>query len=86
MVIPFETINGPIIATPEQLSKLRRDLDTVNININVLCDLLGSLTPNRESPAEFTLLQQLCLTSKEMQKRISELIQHISNEEVACKF
>lgn len=80
------SFNGPITASPEQMSKLRQDLDIVNVNITVLCELLGSLTPNREPPEEFTLLQQLFASSKEMQKRILELIQHISNEEVSCKF
>uniref|UniRef100_A0A915CZJ3 TOM1-like protein 2 n=1 Tax=Ditylenchus dipsaci TaxID=166011 RepID=A0A915CZJ3_9BILA len=80
--IPVGPVRGPVSASPEQLAKLRSELDVVNVNLTVLRELLGTLTPNQEEAGEWELLQGLYTTSKEMQKRILELIGVITNEEV----
>lgn len=72
-------------ATPDQLAKLRSELDIANVNLTVLRELLGVLSPNRENATDFELLQQLYYTCQEMQKRVFELIPLITNEEVTCK-
>uniref|UniRef100_A0A914C3U0 Target of Myb protein 1 n=1 Tax=Acrobeloides nanus TaxID=290746 RepID=A0A914C3U0_9BILA len=79
---PFVPITGPVAATPEQLSKLRGELDLVQINLTVLRDLLGVLAPGQETQDELQLLDQLYKTCKEMQKRVQELIPVITNDEV----
>jgi hypothetical protein len=78
-------VTGPVAATPEQLAKLRSELDVVNSNLTVLRDLLSGLSPGQESADELQLLQQLFATSKEMQSRVLELVPIITNEEVTCK-
>lgn len=70
----------------EQLAKLRSELDIANVNLTVLRELLGTLTPNREDPIDFELLQQLYVTCQKMQQRVVELISTISNDEVTCNF
>jgi hypothetical protein len=75
-------VTGPVAATPEQLAKLRSELDVVNSNLTVLRDLLSGLSPGQESADELQLLQQLFATSKEMQSRVLELVPIITNEEV----
>lgn len=66
------------------MAKFRSELDVANVNLTVLRELLGTLTPNREDPSDFELLQQLYVTCQEMQKRVVELISTISSEEVTC--
>lgn len=83
--VPFVPVTGPTAASPEQLAKLRSELDVVNANLNVLRDLLSGLTPGQETPDEYHLLEQLYETCKEMQKRVLELIPNITNEEVTCR-
>ncbi|KAI1725613.1 VHS domain-containing protein [Ditylenchus destructor] len=77
-----QSISGPISASPEQLAKFRSELDIVNVNLTVLRELIATSTPNRESPEEFELMQQLYTTCQEMQRRILELIPVITNEEM----
>lgn len=77
-----QSISGPISASPEQLGKLRSELDIVNVNLTVLRELIATSTPNRETIEEFELMKQLHATCQEMQRRILELIPVITNEEV----
>ena len=76
---------GPIQPTPEQLSKLRSELDIVNGNMRVLREMLSELAPGKEDPADFSLLQELYHTCKVMQQRLVELLQSVANEEVTSK-
>jgi len=71
-----------VAASPEQLGKLRSELDVVNVNVTLLRELLGNLAPNHEEPEDYSLMQALYATCKEMQKRVLELIPIITNEEV----
>jgi len=77
----------PINATPEQMAKLRSELDMVNVNIEVFRELIANLKPksaNGESSndGDFQLIQELNSTCREMQKRILELIPILTNEEI----
>ncbi|XP_065660088.1 TOM1-like protein 2 isoform X2 [Hydra vulgaris] len=69
-------------ATPEQLAKLRYELDTVERNGIVFNEMLTELNPGREDPDDYHLLVELNNTCREMQKRILILVNSITNEEV----
>ncbi|KAK2169905.1 hypothetical protein LSH36_6g13051 [Paralvinella palmiformis] len=73
---------GPVMLAPEQLAKLKSELDIVQQNINVFSEMLTEITPGQEHPNDLELLQDLSRTCKEMQKRIMELIERVQNEEV----
>ncbi|CAI5455907.1 unnamed protein product [Caenorhabditis angaria] len=72
----------PIVATAEQLTKLRSDLDVVNQNIKVFRETLTGIVPRQETAEELQLLTDLHTTCKQMQARILDLIKYVSNEEV----
>lgn len=48
---------GPISLNPEQLAKLRSELDTVQGNMKVFSEMLTELTPGKEHPQDLELLQ-----------------------------
>ena len=48
---------GPIHPTPEQLAKLRSELDTVQGNVTVMSEMLTELTPGQEELGDLELLQ-----------------------------
>ena len=48
---------GPIQLSPEQLSKLRSELDIVQQNFKVFSEMLTELTPGQEDPSDWDLLQ-----------------------------
>ncbi|PAV58809.1 hypothetical protein WR25_11894 [Diploscapter pachys] len=73
---------GPIQATPEQLTKLRSDLDVVNSNIKVLSEMLAEISPGKETADELQLLQELHATCRQMQQRVVALVPYIANSEV----
>ncbi|KAL3092397.1 hypothetical protein niasHS_007606 [Heterodera schachtii] len=72
---------------PEQMAKLRSELDIVQVNLTVLRELVAQMKPTNdggvtEAPEDFHFVRELHSTCKEMQKRILELIPSVSNEEV----
>lgn len=69
----------------DPLAKLRADVDTVNINITVLRDLLTELRPDDQLPEEWTLIQELHATLREMQQRIQALISAEFSDDVTCE-
>ena len=75
---PVTQINPSV----EQLGKLRSELDIVEGNTQVLSEMLTQLTPGQESAEDYELLMELNNTCREMQKRLQELVDRISNEEV----
>jgi len=75
-------MSGPVMPTPEQMAKLRSELDIVNGNIRVMGDMLSEMMPGEEDPADLELLQELNRTCRAMQTRLLELIEKISAEEV----
>ncbi len=68
--------------TPEQLAKLRRDLEVVLGNVKVMSEMLTEMVPGQEEPGDLQLLLDLNKTCRAMQQRVVELISAISNEEV----
>lgn len=73
---------SPISLSPEQLSKLRKELDIVQRNMTVFGEMLGELVPGQEQHSEWELLQELQKTCHAMQTRVVELINKVANEEV----
>ncbi|XP_019737067.1 TOM1-like protein 2 isoform X2 [Hippocampus comes] len=73
---------GPITATPEQVARLRSELDIVRGNIKVLSEMLTEMVPGQEDRSDLELLQELHRTCRAMQQRVVELISRVSNEEV----
>ncbi|CAD6188832.1 unnamed protein product [Caenorhabditis auriculariae] len=82
-VLPIrEQGQEPINATPEQLTKLRADLDIVNGNLKVFREALADIVPRKETGDELQLLADLYASCKKMQQRVLDLIRYLSNEEV----
>ncbi|XP_024128114.1 TOM1-like protein 2 isoform X4 [Oryzias melastigma] len=75
-------VPGPITATPEQIARLRSELDIVRGNIKVMSEMLTEMVPGQESASDRELLQELNRTCRAMQQRVVELISRVSNEEV----
>lgn len=73
---------SPVSLSPEQLSKLRKELDIVQRNMTVFGEMLGELVPGQEQRSEWELLQELQKTCHAMQTRVVELINKVANEEV----
>uniref|UniRef100_A0A8C9MD21 Target of myb1 membrane trafficking protein n=1 Tax=Panthera tigris altaica TaxID=74533 RepID=A0A8C9MD21_PANTA len=68
--LPSDT---PITPTPEQIGKLRSELEMVSGNVRVMSEMLTELVPTQAEPADVELLQQL---------RVLELIPRIANEQL----
>ncbi|XP_028267400.1 TOM1-like protein 2 isoform X3 [Parambassis ranga] len=75
-------VPSPIIATPEQIARLRSELDVVRGNIKVMSEMLTEMVPGQEEASDLELLQELNRTCRAMQQRVVELISRVSNEEV----
>ncbi|CAG5897723.1 unnamed protein product, partial [Menidia menidia] len=75
-------VPGPITATPEQIARLRSELDVVRGNIKVMSEMLTEMVPGQEDASDLELLQELNRTCRAMQHRVVELISRVSNEEV----
>ncbi|XP_071329888.1 TOM1-like protein 2 isoform X2 [Trachinotus anak] len=73
---------SPITATPEQIARLRSELDIVRGNIKVMSEMLTEMVPSQEDASDLELLQELNRTCRAMQQRVVELISRVSNEEV----
>ncbi|PAA93380.1 hypothetical protein BOX15_Mlig025100g1 [Macrostomum lignano] len=68
--------------SPEQLAKLRSELDIVLGNVKVFNEMLNELSPDSVQPEDLSLLQELNRTNRQMQQRIVELVDVIANDEV----
>ncbi|XP_050962380.1 TOM1-like protein 2 isoform X3 [Labeo rohita] len=75
-------VAGPITANPEQIARLRSELDVVRGNIKVMSEMLTEMVPGQEDASDLELLQELNRTCRAMQHRVVELISRVSNEEV----
>ncbi|RVE69484.1 hypothetical protein OJAV_G00078080 [Oryzias javanicus] len=75
-------VPGPIMATSEQIARLRSELDIVRGNIKVMSEMLTEMVPGQESASDRELLMELNRTCRAMQQRVVELISRVSNEEV----
>ncbi|KAM4525970.1 TOM1-like protein 2 [Fundulus diaphanus] len=74
--------SGSINPTPEQISRLRSELDVVRGNAKVMSEMLTEMVPGQEDASDYDLLQELNRTCRAMQQRIVELISCVSNEAV----
>ncbi|XP_045728590.1 target of Myb1 membrane trafficking protein isoform X2 [Mirounga angustirostris] len=77
--LPSDT---PITPTPEQIAKLRSELEMVSGNVRVMSEMLTELVPTQAEPADLELLQELNRTCRAMQQRVLELIPRIANEQL----
>ncbi|XP_028424054.1 TOM1-like protein 2 isoform X2 [Perca flavescens] len=80
--VPNTLASGSINPTPEQISRLRSELDVVRGNTKVMSEMLTEMVPGQEDASDFELLQELNRTCRAMQQRIMELISCVSNEAV----
>uniref|UniRef100_A0A8C3YT04 Target of myb1 membrane trafficking protein n=1 Tax=Catagonus wagneri TaxID=51154 RepID=A0A8C3YT04_9CETA len=78
-LLPSDT---PIAPTPEQIGKLRSELEMVNGNVRVMSEMLTELVPTQAEPADLELLQELNRTCRAMQQRVLELIPRVANEQL----
>jgi hypothetical protein len=68
--------------TPDQIAKLRSELDVVQTNAQILGEMLITLQPGEEHPQDFNLLTELHKTCKQMQARIIDLLSQISIDDI----
>ncbi|XP_041746699.2 TOM1-like protein 2 isoform X2 [Coregonus clupeaformis] len=80
--VPILGASGSINPSPEQICRLRSELDIVRGNTKVMSEMLTEMVPGQEDPSDHELLQELNRTCRAMQQRIVELISCVSNEEV----
>ncbi|XP_063165249.1 target of Myb1 membrane trafficking protein isoform X2 [Candoia aspera] len=79
---PETAADASITPTPDQIGKLRSELEVVNGNVKVMSEMLTELVPGQAEPSDLELLQELNRTCKAMQQRILELIPRILNEQL----
>jgi len=77
---------GPIVLNEEQLAKLKSEIEIVKGNIKVFDEMLTELDKSKGLQQEdLDLLHELNATCLQMQKRIVELLDRVSNEEVTSE-
>uniref|UniRef100_A0A8C5QN11 Target of myb1 membrane trafficking protein n=1 Tax=Leptobrachium leishanense TaxID=445787 RepID=A0A8C5QN11_9ANUR len=74
--------DSPMAPTPEQLAKLRSELEVVNGNVKVMSEMLTELTPQTAKPSDMELLQELKNTCRSMQQRVVDLIPRVTHEQL----
>ncbi|XP_072229485.1 TOM1-like protein 2 isoform X2 [Leuresthes tenuis] len=80
--VPNIHASGSINPTPEQIIRLRSELDIVRGNTKVMSEMLTEMVPGQEDASDYELLQELNRTCRAMQQRIMELISCVSSEAV----
>uniref|UniRef100_A0A8B9TWZ5 Target of myb1 membrane trafficking protein n=1 Tax=Anas platyrhynchos TaxID=8839 RepID=A0A8B9TWZ5_ANAPL len=73
---------APITPTPEQVGKLRSELEVVNGNVKVMSEMLTELVPSQAENSDLELLQELNRTCRAMQQRVLELIPRVLHEQL----
>ncbi|OQV25042.1 TOM1-like protein 2 [Hypsibius exemplaris] len=81
----IQHIAGPVNLTPEQLAKMRNEVDVVKGNLQVFTEMLGEMKPGQEDPDDLQLLIDLHQTIRAMQDRIVQLLGAVNNEEVTAE-
>ncbi|XP_018423052.1 PREDICTED: target of Myb protein 1 [Nanorana parkeri] len=76
------TTNGAVTPTPDQVAKLRSELEVVNGNVKVMSEMLTEVVPQKAKQSDLELLQELNRTCRSMQERILELIPRVTNEQL----
>lgn len=74
--------NGAVTPTPDQIAKLRSELEVVNGNIKVMSEMLTEVVPQKAKQSDLELLQELNRTCRSMQERILELIPRVTHEQL----
>lgn len=64
---------------------MHSELDMVKMNVRVMFDILLENTPGSENQEDVELLQKLYKTSREMHKRIMDLLVVVENEDVTIE-
>ncbi|XP_072511973.1 target of Myb1 membrane trafficking protein isoform X6 [Notamacropus eugenii] len=80
--MPSAPDDAPVTPTPEQIGKLRHELEVVNGNVKVMSEMLTELVPGKAEPSDLELLQELNRTCRAMQQRVLELIPRVLNEQL----
>ncbi|XP_078723381.1 TOM1-like protein 2 isoform X5 [Lampetra fluviatilis] len=80
--VPQPQPDGSITPTPEQISKLRAELEVVQGNIKVMSEMLNEVVPGQENSSDLELLQELNGTCRTMQRRVMELISRVASEPI----
>ncbi|XP_053577212.1 target of Myb1 membrane trafficking protein isoform X2 [Bombina bombina] len=79
---PPAPADGAIIPTPEQVAKLRSELEVVNGNVKVMSEMLTELVPQKAKQSDVELLQELNRTCRSMQQRVLELVPRVTHEQL----
>ncbi|KFM75164.1 TOM1-like protein 2, partial [Stegodyphus mimosarum] len=58
---------GSVSIHPQQMEKLKKELEIVQGNMRVFGEMLTELTPGKEHQSDLELLQDLCKTCQSMQ-------------------
>uniref|UniRef100_UPI003590169C TOM1-like protein 2 isoform X2 n=1 Tax=Myxine glutinosa TaxID=7769 RepID=UPI003590169C len=79
--------SDPIKLTPEQMGKLRSELDLVEGNVQVMSTLLTEVVPaqKQEQASDLQLLQDLNKTCRAMQQRVVELLDQVASAEITSE-
>ncbi|XP_074127626.1 target of Myb1 membrane trafficking protein isoform X1 [Sminthopsis crassicaudata] len=80
--VPSAPDDMPVTPTPEQIGKLRSELEVVNGNVKVMSEMLTELVPGQAEASDLELLQELNRTCRAMQQRVLELIPRVLNEQL----
>ncbi|XP_074082893.1 target of Myb1 membrane trafficking protein isoform X2 [Macrotis lagotis] len=80
--MPSAPEDAPVTPTPEQIGKLRSELEVVNGNVKVMSEMLTELVPGQAESSDLELLQELNRTCRAMQQRVLELIPRVLNEQL----
>ncbi|XP_065338789.1 TOM1-like protein 2 isoform X1 [Cloeon dipterum] len=75
----------PQSMTPEQMAKLRSEMDIVKTNMSVLSSMLSEVVPGKEHPSDLTLLQELHATCRAMQRRLVDLVGKLANDQMTAE-
>ncbi|KAL4647899.1 target of Myb protein 1-like isoform X1 [Arapaima gigas] len=71
---------GSVTISPEQVQKLKADIEVVKGNQTVMSEMLSQLNPSNAQPSDIELLQQLYTICRSMQERVLELIPRLTSE------
>ncbi|KAG8183713.1 hypothetical protein JTE90_002780 [Oedothorax gibbosus] len=72
----------PTSIHPQQMDKLKKELEIVQGNMHVFEEMLNELVPGKAHQSDLELMQDLCKTCQNMQTRIVELIDKVGNEKI----
>ncbi|KAL6477030.1 hypothetical protein MHYP_G00155290 [Metynnis hypsauchen] len=71
---------GPIILSPDQVKKLKADLEVVRSNLRVMSDIMIQMDPGHIQKSDTELLRQLYSSCKATQERVVRLIPRVIEE------